>query len=80
MIKFSPRYFILPLIALIVIGSLPAPADSGRSGRAASCGPALTSITDPAMRASFEQFERSQSAAAAKICSVYRNSMETLAR
>jgi hypothetical protein len=80
MIKLSPRYFILPLIALVVIGSLPAPADSGRVGRSSSCGPALASITDPAMRATFDRFERSQSAAAAKICAVYRNSMETLAR
>jgi hypothetical protein len=80
MIKLSPRYFILPLIALVVIGSLPAPADSGRAGRNSGCGPALASITDPALRATFDQFERSQSAAAAKICAVYRNSMESAAR
>ena len=73
MIRFSPRYFVLPLIALVVIGSLPAPADSGRTG---GCGPASASITDPNMRASFAQFERSQSAAAAKICAIYRNSFE----
>ena len=80
MIKLSPRYFILPLIALVVIGSLPAPADTGRAAQNNSCGPALASITDPTMRASFDTFERSQSAAAAKICAIYRNSMETVAR
>ena len=80
MIKLSPRYFILPVIALVVIGSLPAPADSGRVARSSGCGPALASITDPTMRASFDQFERSQSAAAAKICAVYRNSMENVVR
>jgi hypothetical protein len=75
MIKLSPRYFILPLMALVVIGSLPAPADSGRAARNGGCGPAMTSITDPLLRASFAQFDRSQSAAAAKICAIYRNSM-----
>jgi hypothetical protein len=80
MIELSPRYFILPLIALVVIGSLPAPADTGRAAQSNGCGPALASITDPAMRASFDQFDRSQSAAAAKICAIYRNSMETVVR
>jgi hypothetical protein len=75
MTKLSPRYFILPLMALIVIGSLPAPADTGRIAGAAGCGPALTSVTDPVLRASFAQFDRRQSAAAAKICAIYRNSM-----
>ena len=80
MIKLSPRYFILPLIALVVIGSLPAPADTGRAAQSGGCGPAMASITDPAMRATFDRFERSQSAAATKICAVYRNSMETVVR
>jgi hypothetical protein len=80
MIKLTPRYFILPLIALVVIGSLPAPADSGRAARNGGCGPAMTSITDPAMRATFDRFERNQSATATKICAVYRNSVETVAR
>jgi hypothetical protein len=80
MIKLSPRYFILPLIALTVIGSLPAPAGNGSAAHVSGCGPALGSITDPGMRATFDRFERSQSAAAAKICAVYRNSMETVAR
>ena len=76
MIKLSPRYFLLPLIALVVIGSLPAPADSGRSqNRGSGCGPAISSISDPGLRATFERFDRTQSAAAAKICAIYRNSM-----
>jgi hypothetical protein len=76
MIKFSPRYFILPIIALVVIGSLPAPAGSGNSDtRGSGCGPALSNISDPGLRATFERFDRSQSAAAAKICAIYRNSV-----
>jgi hypothetical protein len=72
--KISPRYFVLPLLALVVIGSLPAPADSGRVQRAGGCGPAASSVTDPGLRAEFETFERRQSAAAAKNCALYRNS------
>jgi hypothetical protein len=59
MLKFAPRYFILPLIALVVIGSLPAPADGG--ARDPGCGPALTGAADPTLRAAFEQFRRNQS-------------------
>jgi hypothetical protein len=76
MIRFSPRYFLLPLMALVVIGSLPAPADSGRAATAGGCGPAMSSFKDKSLQASFERFERSQSAAAAKICAIYRNSMD----
>jgi len=76
MIKFSPRYFILPFLALVIIGSLPAPADSGRAdNRGAGCGPAISNISDPGLRATFERFDRTQSAAAAKICAIYRNSV-----
>jgi hypothetical protein len=76
MIRMTPRYFILPILALIVIGSLPAPADSGpTAGISGSCGPALSTIVDPALKSSFDNLERTQSAAAAKICAIYRNSM-----
>ena len=76
MIRFSPRYFILPFMALVVIGSLPAPADSGRPAASGSaCGPAITSMADPHMRAIFERFDRTQSAAAVKICALYRNNI-----
>ncbi len=80
MIKFAARYFILPLIALVVIGSLPAPAGSG-ARRDAACGPALSGATDRAgIRGSFEQFRRRQSAAADKICAVHRNVMPSAVR
>ena len=80
MIKLSPRYFVLPIIALVVIGSLPAPADSGATSGVATnggsgCGPAISSIKDPGLRAAFERFDRTQSAAATKVCALYRNSM-----
>jgi hypothetical protein len=76
MVKLSPRYFLLPALALFVIGSLPAPADSRAQVAGGGCGPAISSIADPALRASFERFDRTQSAAAAKVCAIYRNSME----
>ena len=75
MIRMTPRYFILPILALIVIGSLPAPADSGRTAVSGGCGPALSTIADPALKSSFDNLERTQSAAAAKVCAIYRNSM-----
>jgi hypothetical protein len=78
MIRFSPKYFVLPILALVVIGSLPAPADSGRAANGSGCGPAISTITDPGMRAAFERFDRTQSAAAAKICALYRNSMDSV--
>ena len=76
MIRFSPRYFLLPLLALVVIGSLPAPADTGVSTPSRGCGPAITHVSDPVMRATFERFDSSQSAAAAKICAIYSNNMD----
>ena len=75
MINMVSRYCILPVLAVLVIGALPAPADAGRSAVAASgCGPALTSVTDPVLRASFKDFERTQSVGAAKVCAIYANS------
>jgi hypothetical protein len=81
MIRFSPRYFVLPFLALVVIGSLPAPADTGRTDtRASGCGPAISHITDPGLRADFARFDRGQSAAAAKVCAIYRNDMASALR
>jgi hypothetical protein len=81
MIRFSPRYFVLPLLALVVIGSLPAPADNGRADtRSSGCGPAISHITDPGMRATFAHFDRTQSVSAAKVCAIYRNDMESATR
>jgi hypothetical protein len=79
MIQFTPRFFILPFMALVVIGSLPAPADSGSRNPSKGCGPAIGAIGDPGLRAAFERFDRTQSAAAAKICALYRNSMAAVA-
>lgn len=75
MIKLSPRFFILPLLALVVIGSLPAPADSGAAPESVACGPGFASIKDPVIRASFARFERTQSETASRICAAYHNSM-----
>lgn len=74
MIKLRPRFFILPLFALVVIGSLPAPADSGT---ASGCGPGFASFTDPVIRASFARFEQAQSDGATKICATYLNNAGT---
>lgn len=75
MISMALRHFILPALAVIVVGSLPVAADAGRSAVVASgCGPALASVTDPGVRASFDDFARTQSAAAAKVCAIYMNS------
>ena len=79
MIKLAPRYFVLPLIALMVIGSLPAPA-GGSVGRDAGCGPAATAAIDPGLRSTFEQFRQRQSAAADRICAFHRNAMATVVR
>jgi len=77
--KFAPRYFTLPLIALVVIGSLPAPADGG-GARDAGCGPALIGATDPSLHAAFEQFRRNQSRAADKVCALHRNAIALVVR
>lgn len=80
MVKLSPRYFVLPFLALVVIGSLPAPAGTGTAQDRTTCGPALSAFTDPAIRETFERFERTQSAAAAKVCAIYRNNFAALTR
>lgn len=77
MVSTAARYFTLPVLAAVVIGSLPVSADAGRSSNVASCyGSAMSSVTDPVLRASFKDFERTQSVAAAKICAIYANSVE----
>lgn len=72
MIKFSLRYFALPIVTVVIIGSLPMPTVAGGDDRQ-GCAAAISRPQDPALRATFEKFERSQSAAAAKICALYRN-------
>ena len=70
MIEFKPRTFVLPAIALTVLAMLHAPADGGRAARA--CG--LLSA-DPGIRASFAQFQRTQSQAATKVCALAANNL-----
>jgi hypothetical protein len=69
MIEFKPRFFVLPAIALTVLAMLH-PADGGRIANGA-CG--VRPIADPGIRESFLNFERGQSATAAKICAVANN-------
>jgi hypothetical protein len=65
------RCLAVPLLALVVIGTV---ATIGmvesRAERAATCGLAI-SIQDPDLRASFIAFSRHQSAAARKVCDIY---------
>jgi len=70
MIEFKPRTFVLPAIALAVLALLHAPADGGRASDCA----ALRSA-DAGIRASFQDFQRSQSATAAKICQMASNTL-----
>ncbi len=70
---------VLPLLAALAIGSWVAPADAARTAsNAISCGPAVASITDPVLRQSFEQLDRTQSVAAAKVCAIYTNSLDAV--
>ena len=69
--RLKARHFLLPALALVIIGALPVPAESG--GPAHGCGPGVSHIKDRALRATFERLDRSPSAAAAKICALYRN-------
>jgi len=69
------RILTLALIPL-ALAAIPAPAGTDPQG----CG--LPAIKDPGIRASFERFERGQSASAAKLCAMYMNSdlSQTVAR
>ena len=65
------RSLTLPLMALAVIGGVAAAGVAeSRAARPATCGLAIT-VQDPDLRASFVQFDRQQSAAARKICTLY---------
>ena len=57
-------------VAALIIASVTGPAGSAA---APACGGAIVKIMDPGLRASFEKFEATQSATAAKICASYRN-------
>jgi hypothetical protein len=70
MTQFKLRHFVLPLIALAIIASLPPPAASGRGE---TCGPAAPHVRSATLRIALEDFDRTQSAAAAKVCALHRN-------
>jgi len=70
MIEFKPRSFVLPAIALVVLAMLHGPADGGRTSDCAALRTA-----DAALRASFHEFRRTQSATAARICQVASNTL-----
>jgi len=56
---------------LLALAAVPAPAGSAPNATG-TCGLALN-IQDPDIRARFERFDLTQSAAAAKVCAYYRN-------
>jgi hypothetical protein len=69
----NPRCFALPLLALAAIAALAVGERVESSAqRAGACGPAIA-IQDPGLRASFARFDRNQSAAAQKVCAIYRD-------
>jgi len=70
MIEFKPRFFVLPAIALAVIAMLHGAADGSRS---TSKRGVTMPVVDPAIRASFEAFQLSQSVPAARKCQVACN-------
>ena len=70
MIEFKPRYFVLPVLALTVLGMLH-PADGGRASRDVC----VTQIRDPGIRASFAALRGNQSPTAAKACAIANNNL-----
>jgi len=67
------RCFAPPLLALAVVATLAAAGVvESRAERVTACGPAIT-VQDPDLRASLARFDRHQSAAARKVCAIYRD-------
>jgi hypothetical protein len=67
------RCLALPLLALAVVAAIAAAGVAeSRAERATACGPAIT-VQDPDLRASLARFDRHQSAAARKVCAIYRD-------
>jgi hypothetical protein len=62
--------FVLALMP-ILLAAAPAPAGNDNRG----CG--LPSVRDPEIRASFDRFDRGQSAGAAMICGMFLNTLGT---
>jgi hypothetical protein len=66
------RCLVPPLIVLTVIaGIATAGMGESRAGPAATCGLGIA-VQDPDIRASLVRFDRQQSAAAHKVCDLYR--------
>jgi hypothetical protein len=61
---------VLAAVAAFAIAYVTGPASSAATQ---DCGGAITKIMDPGLRASFEKFEVTQSATAAKLCATVRN-------
>jgi hypothetical protein len=67
------RCLVVPLLGLAVMAAVAAAGVvESRAERAATCGLAI-SVQDPDLRASLAQFDRHQSAAARKVCAIYRD-------
>ena len=67
------RCLALPAAALaVVVGVAITGVVESRAERAATCGLAIT-VHDPDLRASLIRFDRQQSAAARKVCDIYRD-------
>jgi hypothetical protein len=76
----SPRSLVLPLLALIAIAALHVPAQSAsKAVSLTSCGP-VVAVYDAEIRHSFARFDRNQSAAARRICTIYRGNEERTIR
>ena len=67
------RCLAVPMLALGVIAALAvASAVETRAERATTCG-IVIHVQDPDLRASLVRFDRQQSAAARKVCAIYRD-------
>ena len=63
------RAIVLAALSALTIAYVTGPAGSAATP---GCGP-MIGIKDPGLRASFDRFEATQSATAAKACAAYRN-------
>jgi len=76
--KLNPRALLnsrrcaLPLFALALIAALAVGSSAHSRSERPTCGPTVA-VRDPGLRASFARFDREQSAAAGKVCTLYRD-------
>jgi hypothetical protein len=66
------KLHILLVLIPVLLAAAPAPARNDSQG----CG--LANVRDPEIRASFERFDRNQSAGAAMICAIYLNNNQAV--